>query len=251
MYACQLPDTNSREITNYVASLMLSLRQPFRANDHVVIDGSEGRVIRLTSRATVLMTLDGNHLRIPNGNVFKATILNYTRNPKRRFDFMLGIDADDDPEAARCAGRDALAALPFVLKDPPPEARTEEVGDSNIVLRFLGWIDQRDSDWYKAKSSAIAAVKGALEVAGFALPEPIYRLRFDPRTTPLPFEQVEHRKADTPAPPPASPPSPPKQPATSNDVGPNDDIAAMVADERAQAPGGGEKDLLDPARPVE
>ena len=65
-----------------VASLMLSLRQPFRANDHVVIE-HEGRVIRLTSRATVLMTLDGNHLRIPNGEVFRAVILNYTRNPQR------------------------------------------------------------------------------------------------------------------------------------------------------------------------
>src|SRR5690606_23177807 len=47
-------------IENYVASLMLSLRQPFRANDHVRIEQMEGRVVRLTSRATVLMTLDGN-----------------------------------------------------------------------------------------------------------------------------------------------------------------------------------------------
>src|SRR3546814_11904518 len=74
-------------VDNYVASLMLSLRQPFRANDHVVIEGHEGRVVRLTSRATILMTLEGNHLRIPNSTVFKAVILNYPRNPERRFDF--------------------------------------------------------------------------------------------------------------------------------------------------------------------
>src|SRR3546814_6600583 len=66
------------------SDLMLSLRQPFRANDHVVIEGHEGRVVRLTSRATILMTLEGNHLRIPNSTVFKAVILNYTRNPERR-----------------------------------------------------------------------------------------------------------------------------------------------------------------------
>jgi len=83
-------------IENYVASLLLSLRQPFRANDWVQIDTYEGRVIRLTSRATVLMTLDGNHLRIPNGQVFKAVIVNFTRNPQRRFHFDLGVDADDD-----------------------------------------------------------------------------------------------------------------------------------------------------------
>ncbi len=72
-------------VANYVSSIMLSLRQPFRANDHVVIEGNEGRVVRLTSRATVLMTLDGNHLRIPNAIVFKSVILNYTRNSERRF----------------------------------------------------------------------------------------------------------------------------------------------------------------------
>ncbi|ANY18742.1 Small-conductance mechanosensitive channel [Tsuneonella dongtanensis] len=237
-------------IENYVASLMLSLRQPFRANDHVVIDGSEGRVIRLTSRATVLMTLDGNHLRIPNANVFKATILNYTRNPKRRFDFLLGIDADDDPEVARCVGRDALAALPFVLAEPPPEARTEEVGDSNIVLKFLGWIDQQDSDWFKAKSGAIAAVKSALEDAGFALPEPIYRLRFDARTTPLPFEQVEHGEVRSAGKPKKKPDSKAVSPEP-EDVRPNREIAEMVADERRTAPAEQERDLLDEGRPVE
>ncbi|MEO8123203.1 MAG: mechanosensitive ion channel domain-containing protein, partial [Burkholderiales bacterium] len=67
-------------VDNYVSSLMLSLRQPFRANDHVVIEAHDGRVIRLTSRATILMTLDGNHVRIPNSIVFKSVILNYTRN---------------------------------------------------------------------------------------------------------------------------------------------------------------------------
>lgn len=237
-------------IENYVASLMLSLRQPFRANDHVVIDGAEGRVIRLTSRATVLMTLDGNHLRIPNANVFKATILNYTRNPRRRFEFELGIDADDDPEAARAVGREALSALAFVLADPPPEARTQQVGDSNIVLSFLGWIDQDETDWFKARSTAIARVKAALEQGGFALPEPIYRLRFDARTTPLPFEQVEHgERREEPAKKKPGPPSP--SPAGQDDVRPNKEIAEMVAEERREAPAEQEKDLLDPARPVE
>lgn len=84
-------------IENYIASLMLSIRQPFRAKDHVIINDKEGIVVRLTSRATVLMTLDGNHLRIPNSEVFKGVILNYTKNPERRFTFKIGVDANNDP----------------------------------------------------------------------------------------------------------------------------------------------------------
>ena len=237
-------------IENYVASLMLSLRQPFRANDHVMIDQHEGRVIRLTSRATVLMTLEGNHLRIPNGQVFRATILNYTRNPQRRFEFQLGVDADDDSNAARKLGREVLGALPFVLGDPPPEARIVEVGDSNIVLQFLGWIDQREADWHKARTRAIAAVKTALEDAGFALPEPIYRLRFDPRSATIPMAPAGDAHAGA-SPPPPRPAQDITVTETDEDIRPADEIGEMVKEERARGAEGQEKDLLDGTRPVE
>jgi len=234
-------------IENYVASLMLSLRQPFRPNDHVLIDDLEGRVIRLTSRATVLMTLDGNHLRIPNAQVFKAVILNYTRNPQRRFEFDLGIDADDDPRAAMQLGRKILSKLPFVLSDPEPTARIEQVGDSNIVIRFLGWIDQNQADWLKSRSLGIAAVKEALEDAGFALPEPIYRLRFDQRTDPLPIGRSPLARESQSRPPP--------KPSTGtgaheDDVRPESEISEMVEQER-RTDGDESEDLLDVSRPVE
>ncbi|WP_260482228.1 mechanosensitive ion channel domain-containing protein [Sphingomicrobium flavum] len=239
-------------VENYVASLMLSLRQPFRPNDHVLIDEHEGRIIRLTSRATIMMTMEGNHLRIPNGQVFKATILNYTRNPQRQFDFELGIDADDDPDAARQLGRETLAAMDFVLDEPEPEARTIAVGDSNIVISFLGWVDQREADWHKARSRAIAAVKKALEEAGFGLPEPIYRLRFDPRTTALPFENIAAGDARS-----STASAKEAEKAKGNitaiecdeDVRPADEVAQMVNQERAAKPG--DNDLLDEGRPVE
>lgn len=235
-------------IENYVASVMLSLRQPFRPNDHVVIDDLEGRVIRLTSRATILMTLEGNHVRIPNAQVFKAVILNYTRNPQRRFDFELGIDADDDPRAAMALGGATLAALPFILDDPEPAARIKAVGDSNIVILFLGWIDQREADWFKSRSIAIAAVKEALEDAGFALPEPIYRLRFDPRTGALP---IGSSTADSkPAPPLPAGGKAHGVPATDADVRPESEISELVAAER-QSSKEQDKDLLDENRPVE
>jgi small-conductance mechanosensitive channel len=166
-------------IENYIASLMLSIRQPFRARDHIVINGQEGIVVRLTSRATILMTLDGNQLRIPNAEVFKGTILNYTKNPERRFTFELGVDANDDPLAAIKVGLDAIHTLTFVLDEPKAIAVITNVGDSNIVLEFQVWVDQSETDFAKARSIAIRETKHALEDKGFSLPEPIYRLRFN------------------------------------------------------------------------
>ncbi len=166
-------------IENYIASLLLSIRQPFRARDQIVINDKEGIVVRLTSRATILMTMDGNQLRIPNAEVFKATILNYTKNPERRFTFELGVDANDDPLAAIKVGLDAICKLSFVLDNPKSIAVITNVGDSNIILEFQVWVNQLDTDYYKARSIAIRETKHALENEGFSLPEPIYRLRFN------------------------------------------------------------------------
>jgi len=166
-------------LENYLASIMLSLRQPFRAGDHVLIGDREGKVMRLTSRATILMTMDGNHLRIPNSTVFKAVILNYTTNPDRRFTFSLGVDAADDPVAAMQTGLDVMRAHDFVKDDPAPSASISEVGDSNIVINFFGWVDQTKASFGKSRSLSIRSVKDALEAQGFSLPEPIYRVKLD------------------------------------------------------------------------
>ncbi len=247
-------------IDNYISSVMLSLRQPFRANDHVVIEGEEGRVVRLTSRATILMTLDGNHLRIPNSTVFKAVILNYTRNPQRRFAFDLGVDADDDPVDGMAVGLEALQRLDFVLKDPEASAWVVNVGDSNIVLRFFGWVDQDVTDFNKGRSLAIRAAKTALEEAGFALPEPIYRLRMDPRSAPLPTSTPgsaegqgagptqKAPEAPVPVTAPAKAQAAPGAEAMAADIKPESHIADLVNKERADT---GEGDLLDSRRPIE
>ena len=235
-------------LENYISSIMLSLRQPFRANDHVVIDGQEGKVVRLTSRATVLMTLDGNHLRIPNMMVFRAVILNYTRNPQRRLEFELGVDAEDDPEAAIKVGVSALAALDFILPDPAPSGVIVAVGDSNIILKFTGWIDQANADFLKARSAAIRATKMAVETAGFSLPEPIYRLRIDhmpdllrtgARTPSKPAATPARRRAGPPA-------DAPLDPAPS--VRPDDHIDRTIEAERRASH---EENLLSPKRPIE
>lgn len=166
-------------VENYIASILLSIRQPFRPKDFVAIEGFEGFVIALTSRATILMEVNGNHIRIPNSTVFKGNIVNYSTNPERRFLFSLGVDSDSDLSKALETGLSTIAALEFVLEDPLAEAWIDELGDSNVILTFAGWINQQDTSFLKARSEAMRLVKRALEANGFLLPEPTYRLRFD------------------------------------------------------------------------
>lgn len=171
-------------VENYIASILLSIRQPFRPKDYVAIEGYEGFVISLTSRATILMEPSGNHIRIPNATVFKSNITNYSTNPQRRFLFKIGVDPDCDLDKALQIGLETVSAQPFVLDDPAAGAWIEDLADSTVILVFVGWIDQTETSYLKARSEAMRLVKRALESNDFSLPEPTYRLRFDTQSLP-------------------------------------------------------------------
>ena len=151
-------------------------RQPFRPNDAIEIDGDEGKVIRLTSRATILLNWDGNHVRIPNATVYKARILNFSRNPERRFSFDIGVAYGTDLAAAKALADATIAGLPYVLKAPAANSWITELGGSEIGMTIAGWIDQRETDLQAARTEAIRQLLLAFERAGIEMPEPTYRL---------------------------------------------------------------------------
>lgn len=134
-------------LENCLAGVLMSLRQPFAPRDLVVIDGQERIVGALTSRATILMTLDGNHLRLPNALVFRSVMLNYTRNPSRRSEFDIGVGVQENLIQAQLIGTQELQHLVGVMDDPPPCALIQSLGDSNVQLRFRGWAAQLTTAW--------------------------------------------------------------------------------------------------------
>ena len=149
-------------VENYIASVLLSIRQPFQSDEHVQIEGHEGQVVRLTSRATILIDLDGNHVRIPNATVFKATIVNYSRNPQRRLTCGLDAPAGLDPNEAIALGRSALMEMPGILREPTPTGWIEERSGDGFALCFTAWIDQRETHWRKARGEALRRIQSAL-----------------------------------------------------------------------------------------
>lgn len=150
---------------NYIAGVLLSLRRPFAPGDHLVVDKYEGKVVSLTPRATLMMTLDGNQLSLPNALVFKSVVLNYSVNPKRRFDFSVPIDTAASIRAAQQTAMAQISGTQGVLPDPAPSWIVDGYAAAGIVLKFFGWVDQRESDPNKVRSEALRAVKAAFAAA--------------------------------------------------------------------------------------
>jgi small-conductance mechanosensitive channel len=162
---------------NYLASVFMGLRQPFSTNDIVRIDEHEGRVLRLTTRDTILLSYEGNHIRLPNSMVYKSVMTNYTRNPDRRLDFVVGVGVEENLARAQEIGIAALRDTPGISADPPPAALVEEFGEFAMNLRFMAWINQAEHDWLTTRSEALRSVKRALDENSVEMPFPTYEQR--------------------------------------------------------------------------
>lgn len=182
-------------VENFIASIMLSIRQPFRPNDVVEIEGDIGKVIRLTSRATIILSFDGNHIRVPNATVFKSRIVNYSTNTERRFQFEIGVSSDADLAEVRRMTEETVADLPFVLHEPAPMSWIERIGDGAIFLSVTGWIDQQATSLVRAKGEALRLVKARIEGAGIEVPDTTYRVQLLGASTAVPAPEHPARGA--------------------------------------------------------
>ena len=130
------------------------------------------------------MTLDGNHVQIPNSTVYKNTLVNYSANPNRRVDFVVGIGYDDSAAEAQAVVLDELAAHPAILDDPPPRVLLSELGAATVNLRVYFWINGATHNWETVQSSVMRIIKQSLLKANISLPDESREVIF-PRGVPV------------------------------------------------------------------
>lgn len=238
-----------RDITeNFLASIFLSAQRPFRVGDLVEIVNILGYVQRLTVRTTIVMTLDGNHVQIPNAIVYKNTIRNFTSNPNRREDFSVGIGYAVSITHAQEVALAAVRSHPAVLKDPEPWVLADGLGPATVNLRVYFWLNGTTHSWLKVRSSAIRLVKRSFQENGIEMPDEARELVF-PRGVPVhlfderlavsskPLESTQARGAET-----AHSPEPPSADGEGDLTADADGIEKQVR--QAQLPEAGENLLL-------
>ena len=156
-----------RDITeNFIASVLLGVRRPFQIGDYVTVAGQSGVVRSLNTRATVLVTLEGNHVRIPNSVIFKEIMVNATASPSFRTRFDVVIPYAASTAAAIEAISGSLRDLKGILADPPPRTLVDALEPGGVRLRAYFWTPTQGVDWFQLMSDAKLRAKVALQRAG-------------------------------------------------------------------------------------
>lgn len=155
---------------NLLASVLLSIQNPFKNNDLIEVAGVTGYVQGLTIRATLLMTQDGQEVQIPNAVVYQSTIYNFTSNPNRRETFLIEIPSSDSISEAQELALSTLKNHAAILQVPEPLVLVDSLIAGNVVLCIYFWLDGSQYNWQKVKSSAIRLLKRAFQDAGIHIP---------------------------------------------------------------------------------
>lgn len=157
---------------NFVAGLLMLIQQPFSVGDVIEVSGYTGTVLTIDLRATHLRGLDGRLVLIPNGEVYVNPITNFSQAEKRRIDITMGVDYASDPEQVRREALEAIASVPGLCADPPPEAYFSNFGNSTFDLTVQYWIETGQTDPLQGRASGLEAIKRAFESSGIEMPYP-------------------------------------------------------------------------------
>ena len=155
---------------NFIAGIILTLRQPFRIGNWVKVADYSGTVTEINLRDTVIRTADGEKVILPNSNVFNTAIINFSELPLRRKTILLPLGPQANLELVLAAFKDALAGVQGVLVDPPVGVLLEGVDAAGAQVAVRFWVDQSHQDTAEVYSRVLLALQAAARQAHLNLP---------------------------------------------------------------------------------
>jgi small-conductance mechanosensitive channel len=168
---------------NYVSGFIILLDRSIRIGNLVAIGAgsagaARGIVTRITTRFTVLRSLAGVEMLVPNEMLVGSIITNETfTDPQVRLTTQVQVAYDTDLERALAVLVAAARAQPRVLADPPPKSFVTAFADSGINLEVGFWIADPTEGSMQIKSDIHLAIWQAFKDAGIEIPFPQREVR--------------------------------------------------------------------------
>jgi small-conductance mechanosensitive channel len=178
---------------NFLAGVLIMLREKMRINDLIECQSITGRVERITLRETHIRQLSNELTIVPNSLLFKNPVKILTDEVVRRDEIMVGVSYDADLERAQQVIRDAVQGLENVNPDRPVIVLARTFGASSIDFLVQWWAPVIARDMRLTRSEVVIAVKKALDAAGIEIPFPYVTNTFK---EPLLLERSPHEGRD-------------------------------------------------------
>jgi small conductance mechanosensitive channel len=165
--------------SNFVSGVLMAVSKPIQIGDVIESNEHFGTVIYINLRSTTIRTMQGQHIHIPNKDIYNKPIINFSEEGKRRIDLKCGISYGDDLEKVKRITTQAIQSIDYVLPKEGVTLFFKEFGDSSINFEVRYWVDfKKQPDYLAALSDGIMRIKKAYDENNIMIPFPIRTLDF-------------------------------------------------------------------------
>ena len=156
-------------LSNLAAGVLLVMFRPFRAGEYVDLGGIAGTVQNVQIFSTTLRTADGKIVVVPNGKIIAGNIINFSREPARRNEFIIGVSYDADIDKVQLL-TSIIESDDRILRDREMTVRLNELGASSVNFVVRVW--SKSSDLQNVYWDVLERIKRDFDANGISFPYP-------------------------------------------------------------------------------
>lgn len=159
-------------VNNLVSGLIIAFEKPVNVGDLVEVAGQGGMIKSIGFRSSVISTLDGADLVLPNGDLLNSHVVNWTQGgQKKRMNITIGVAYETDLAKARVLLLSLLIDEERILKYPEPTVQYNRFGDSSIDINMYFWVRSL-KDAGQIRSDIMEEIHRRLQKNGIVIPFP-------------------------------------------------------------------------------
>jgi small-conductance mechanosensitive channel len=129
--------------SNFISGLIILFEKPVKVGDRIEVGKITGNIIRISARATTVVTNDNIAIIIPNSYFINDKVTNWSLNDRNvRFNFPVHVSYKEDPHKIKKILLEVALENPGVLKHPKPDVLFDSYGDSSLEFILRVWTSE-------------------------------------------------------------------------------------------------------------
>ncbi|MBH2985227.1 small-conductance mechanosensitive channel MscS [Serratia marcescens] len=157
-------------LSNLAAGVLLVIFRPLRVGEYVDLGGVAGTVDQVQIFSTTLRTADNKTIVVPNGKIIAGNIINYSREPNRRVDIVVGVAYNADIDVVKKVLGDVIAADKRIMHAKGVTVRLNEMAPSSLNFVTRSWTT--NAEYWNVYFDLMENFKRALDAHNIGIPFP-------------------------------------------------------------------------------
>jgi small conductance mechanosensitive channel len=176
---------------NFLAGVLIMLREKMRIGDVIECEGITGKVERITLRETHVRRLSGELTIVPNSLIFKSPVEILTDGFKRRHEVVVGVSYDTNLDHAADVIRRSVEGVEGVDIEQGLDIFAQEFNSSSVDFLVRWWAGSTPRAGWESKDKVVRAIKAGLDAAEIEIPFPYVTHTFKERVPLAPSTEGE------------------------------------------------------------